>query len=1053
MATRIVEWQLPYTWWTGIGIDWNKVISLLLREENNLIMVNDDNQVYTDLQLEDGLTPNSDFPVWVTVWKILQADWWTKSGLLLNWKTTSGDYARWIYSADGKIYFDWGTGTWKQVYYSTEVDQLIQNLQTLIDNTYQQKLTAGDGIRIENNVISTTNMSLWKFLSLWDCSTWMPISFPFDTPYEYTTWDYFLIEVVDNSLNYRPTGSSYTGTASGVVETDEVQVWDVYIYDWAIWLLQSNWWKSVSFANIAGQPTDNTALANALNAKQNVLTAWQNIDISNNKISTKWIEVEVASAVATVAKVWTTTTGNYTPTKWDFLLLNFINGNTATNPTLNIDWSGAKQIRSGWVQVTNLTWALWSDAKVLVFYDGTYYNGYSVKDTNTTYQPMGVPEWQTGTATSNRVMRADYLKQIIDYHASNLDNKIRVVGWEGIEVKYNDYSAMQWPCPEWFHVPSRTEYEWLKTILTTLGITTWTWIITALKMPLAWYIDYNRTDCAVLNTGIYGRYWTADEAVIQWVYDRAYSLAINVRSWEDTYSATWYGRKTWGNSIRAFKDEYVEPTSSRTVISGTLWSAGIFWNTTDWLITITNWTSWYTIQDKNLWATTVYNYWDTLSEANCGKYYQWWNSYWFRWIGSSVTVQTSSTQVDTTGYWPRNTYSSDVYIIGFDDWSNPSNSNIWWWVTGVVNTVNNEWVTSINWQIWDFTAWKNISISNNVINTKMIEVTVDTAYNVVAKIWTTAAGNYTPEAWDILLVTFTNGCNANSPTLNIDWSWAYNIRLWSTNATSTTFNLWSSSVKAMFYYDGNYYKAWSVSNTTYSVIPESEITWWTSANSRLVTASRLKTAIEYWGKYTSATAPTSPIEWALWYDTTNDVLKSYDWSQWNEVGWGEECNTKTFYLSGTSDLTNAQAAYDWHRSWKNAILTSSSVSNHRLFFEKSTVNWEYIWSYFDWRQTSSGTWWSTLWNLYEIKLTVSSNTVTNISGTNWNTQNWFLNKNNTTAYTPSWDYNPATKKYVDDSVAGVSATVVSGDSGVTYTIKVSNSDPSGAPSTTITLVP
>jgi hypothetical protein len=34
----------------------------------------------------------------------------------------------------------------------------------------------------------------------------------------------------------------------------------------------------------------------------------------------------------------------------------------------------------------------------------------------------------------------------------------------------------------------------------------------------------------------------------------------------------------------------------------------------------------------------------------------------------------------------------------------------------------------------------------------------------------------------------------------------------------------------------------------------------------------------------SATAPSSPTEWMVWYDTTNDVLKSYDWSQWNETG-------------------------------------------------------------------------------------------------------------------------------------------------------------------------
>lgn len=33
----------------------------------------------------------------------------------------------------------------------------------------------------------------------------------------------------------------------------------------------------------------------------------------------------------------------------------------------------------------------------------------------------------------------------------------------------------------------------------------------------------------------------------------------------------------------------------------------------------------------------------------------------------------------------------------------------------------------------------------------------------------------------------------------------------------------------------------------------------------------------------SATAPASPVEWMVWYDTTNDVLKVYDWTDWNEV--------------------------------------------------------------------------------------------------------------------------------------------------------------------------
>lgn len=352
MPTRIVEWKLPYTWGTGIGIDTNKVISLLLREENNLIHVNDDNEVYTDLQLVANITPSSDFPVWVTVGKVLQTDWWTQNGLLLNRKTTSGDYARWLYWADGELYFDWGQGTWKQVYYSDEVlalftqlrgelatvafsgdyndlinrpaflqeqadwDQTDTDAPDYIKNkptiptvndatlTIQKNWTAVATFtansstnatanitvpNVINNVTSTSTSdalsanqgkvlqdqiddlkAMGRFLSLWDCETWQPISFPLATPYNYQTWDYFLVENVDATTNYRPSGVQYTGTASTTVETDEVEVWDLYIYDWAVWLLQINHGKSVSFANLAGQPTDNAALASALSAKADV---------------------------------------------------------------------------------------------------------------------------------------------------------------------------------------------------------------------------------------------------------------------------------------------------------------------------------------------------------------------------------------------------------------------------------------------------------------------------------------------------------------------------------------------------------------------------------------------------------------------------------------------------------------------------------------------------------------------------------------------------------------------------------------------------------------
>ena len=457
MPVRIVEWKLPYTWWTWIEITSDKVINLLLREENNLIMVNDDNEVYTDLQLESGLTPSSDFPVWVTVWKVLQTDGWTQSWLILNWKTTSWDYARWIYANDWKLYFDNGTWTWKKVYYSTDVDTLLANLR---NEVYQYFIRWSDFERDEQNnanvilslttqttptedftvsapstvrvwqeyvlrVISTETayvMTLWqwivnpkqvdinlhthttdtyvflalddwtlelqpivsewanpndwiltiqkngttvatftanqatnatanievpsvidnlttqsstnalsanqwyllkwmiddlagfgKFLSLWNATTWMPISFPLATPYTYSTWDYFVVEVVSSAtppVNYRPNGSSYTWTASSTAETDELEVWDVYVYDGSVWLLQSNHWKTVSFWNIAWDPYDNTNLWNALNAKQDTLTAWANITIDpvTNEISAN--NTTYSSATTTTAwivKLWSDT--------------------------------------------------------------------------------------------------------------------------------------------------------------------------------------------------------------------------------------------------------------------------------------------------------------------------------------------------------------------------------------------------------------------------------------------------------------------------------------------------------------------------------------------------------------------------------------------------------------------------------------------------------------------------------------------------------------------------------------------------------------------------
>lgn len=109
-----------------------------------------------------------------------------------------------------------------------------------------------------------------RFLALWDCSTGLAMSDPSVSPYLYHSGDYFIVGAIASggASNYRPTGSSYTiGVASAVVETGSVDIDDVYYYDGISWRLQTNVQKTVSFGNIAGDPYDNTNLANALNDK------------------------------------------------------------------------------------------------------------------------------------------------------------------------------------------------------------------------------------------------------------------------------------------------------------------------------------------------------------------------------------------------------------------------------------------------------------------------------------------------------------------------------------------------------------------------------------------------------------------------------------------------------------------------------------------------------------------------------------------------------------------------------------------------------------------
>ena len=119
--------------------------------------MNENRELYVDLQLMDNILPTSDFPVGVTTGKILQANGWQQSWLILNRKTTSGDYCRWIYANDGKLYYDPWTWVWNQVFLSSDVADLLVQIQNLVDVALDNYYTKTE---VDNLIGSLTSISL-----------------------------------------------------------------------------------------------------------------------------------------------------------------------------------------------------------------------------------------------------------------------------------------------------------------------------------------------------------------------------------------------------------------------------------------------------------------------------------------------------------------------------------------------------------------------------------------------------------------------------------------------------------------------------------------------------------------------------------------------------------------------------------------------------------------------------------------------------------------------------------------------------------------------------
>lgn len=166
----------------------------------------------------------------------------------------------------------------------TDYDTRIINNANAITQEISDRQTADDELQDQIDNLAARG----RFLALWNATTGLPESNPGESPYVYKTGDYYIVGTVGET-NYKPSGTQFVvGQPSTEIETEELTTDDVYYYDGAVWRLQVNHGKTVSFANLAGQPEDNTALKQALDSKQDVITDLdsyvKNTDYANTSV-------------------------------------------------------------------------------------------------------------------------------------------------------------------------------------------------------------------------------------------------------------------------------------------------------------------------------------------------------------------------------------------------------------------------------------------------------------------------------------------------------------------------------------------------------------------------------------------------------------------------------------------------------------------------------------------------------------------------------------------------------------------------------------------------
>ena len=839
--------------------------------------------------------------------------------------------------------------------------------------------------------------AIGNFLSIWNSTTWQPVSFPKTTPYTYHTWDYYLVWVVWDT-NYKPAWASYDWTASSTVESWEVAVWDMYVYDGVVWILQMNHGKAVSFANLTWSPYDNTALAIALNSKADIsvladvatsgsyndledkptiptvnnptITVKKNGNLVEsftlNQSSNKDIDISVPTAVADLsdandyaktADLWAVATSNsYTDLDDKPSIPPFLSAWNAVDISGNrvnvvVDNDTIKVDANNKLYYNNSNWYITKDVNDLTNYtksadlatvatsgkssDLDNDAGFIDKDVNTLtnyYKKADTyTKTEVDTALNTKADKSSLWAVATSNDYDDLDNK------PAIPSKTSDITNDSWFITD-SAINTKTFYLSSTSDLTTANAALE--FINAGNDALIYYwhklytIDSKTTTLIVFKASLATNSWTSYSTINQAAL--SFTIANNaVTAITESNSSLWRYLETDRNYTVPFTPTANWHPATKKYVDDV--AAGI--NSAEW------WNITWTLSDQTDLANALNGKQATISDletirsnASAGKNAS--DTIWTYW--NIVTHNTS--EFATSAQWGL----ADTALQPNDNISELTNDA--WFITNLVNDLANYYLKTevytkaqVDALITNFWWFEVVS----VLPTTDIKTTIiyllwpiwtwadkyeEWIYsnNAWVQIWETSVdlSNYFNKTTDTT-DDITEGTNKFVTTAEKNtWSWKQDaisdlatIRSWASawatalqpndNISELTNDAWFITSAALPSKTSDLTNdSWFITSSALPTkVSQLQNDAWYTSNTGTITSVKMNGTVvsssweaDLWtvitahqdisGKQnvfhtTGGTAPSNPSAWDEWYDTTNSVLKVWNWTEWTEVwSWG-----------------------------------------------------------------------------------------------------------------------------------------------------------------------